>query len=179
MSSAMVRVLPAILLVVLIAGCSGGASPGSKVPDVSMSATDANPDQSTIHLDVTWNARAQRAVDPNPDDISKFPANDGQKFLVVRMRIRNTGSSDVELDPRLFRLQSNGVKYDYQGLFGSGNGLVGVTLTPDAEYTAWTSFTIPNESTSATLIVDQEAYFQKNASVEFTHDPQLPINMSA
>jgi len=173
-----------VLVLVAVSGGGGGAGggteamPGDDVPDVSMTAESVSPADASTSLQVTWNARAQSAVDPDPDDLSIYNSNEGQKYLVVRMRITNAGSESLDLSPSLFRVESEDVEYEYQPLFGSGNSLSGVTLNPGSSYSGWTAFSVPEDTTEARLFVYQDAYFQKNVSVSFSHDPEMAINMS-
>lgn len=167
-----------VLVLVGLSGGGDGGTPSADVSDVSVTAEDASPQDATTFVQVEWNSRAQSAVDPDPDDMSIYNANEGQKFVVVRMRITNTGDEAIELRPQLFRLSSDGVEYEYQALFGSGNSLSGVTVNPDGTHSAWTAFSVPEDLTEARLIVNQEAYFQQNVSVSFINDPDMPINMS-
>lgn len=174
-------VIAFIIIFVIVAPSGGGgsgAAPGSDVSNVSVSAVDASPPDASTSLAVEWNSRAQSAVDPDPDDMSIYNSNEGQKFVVFRVRISNEGSEPLELTPRLFRLRSAGVEYEYQSLFGSGNSLSGVTLNAGGSHSAWTAFSVPEDLTEAELIVYQDAYFQQNVSVSFSHNPGMPIAMS-
>jgi hypothetical protein len=157
----------------------GSAAPGSSVSDVSVTAESVSPSDARTALSVTWNSRAQTAVDPDTSDMSIYRSNDGEKYLVVRMKITNTGSSEIELTPSLFEFQTNGVRYEYQALFGSGQGLSGATLTPGASYSGWTVFSVPSKATKGSVLVNQEAYYNGNVSVEFSRDQSMPINISS
>lgn len=175
-----VAIVATILFVVAIIGLIGSApasAPGDDVSNVSVSANDASGTASNS-LAITWNTRAQSGVDPDTSDLSSYSAEDGQKFVVLRMQLENTGSEDIELTPRFFKLESDGVVYDYQGLFGSSNGVSGVTLQPGATYDGWIAFQIPEDKRQATLIVDQSAYFNEEVNVEFIQDEELPIGVS-
>lgn len=173
-------VIAVVLFVVAIIGLLSGvtpAPPGADVSNVSVSSQDAVA-SSESSLSVTWNSRAQSAVDPDTEDLNIYNSPDGQKFVVVRMQIENTGSRDVELTPRLFKLRSGGTIYEYQRLFGSSDGLVGVTLQPGGTYDGWIAYSIPEDTESATLIVDQDAYFDRNVTVSFSKDSSLEINVA-
>lgn len=169
----------AVIVVLVVVGLSGGGggAPGADVSNVTVTAEDSFPQDASTSLQVEWNSRAQSAVDPDPDDMSIYNSNEGQKFVVIRVRITNTGDEAIELTPRLFRLTSDGVEYEYQALFGSGNSLSGVTVNPDGTHSAWTAFSVPEDQTESRLIVNQEAYVRKNVSVSFTHNADMPINM--
>jgi hypothetical protein len=169
-----------VLLVVVLSAASGGgaAVPGADVSNVSVTAEDASAPESSTALEVEWNSRAQSAVDPDPDDMSTYNANEGQKYVVVRMRIANAGNEEIELTPRLFRIRSAGVEYDQAGLFGSGNTFSGVTVSPGASYSAWTVYSVPEDTSEAQLVVYRDAYFDKNVSVSFDRNRRMPINMS-
>jgi len=173
-----VGVIVGVVVLILVGLSGGGSAPGADVSNVTVTTEDASPQDASTSLQVEWNSRAQSAVDPNPDDISTYNSNEGQKFVVVRVKITNTGEEAIELTPRLFRLTSGGVEYEYQALFGSGNSLSSVTVNPDATHSAWAAFSVPEDQTEARLIVNQDAYVQKNVSVSFAHNPDMPINMS-
>jgi hypothetical protein len=167
-----------VVLIIVGLSSTGAVAPGADVSNVTVTAEDTSPPGSTVSLDVEWNSRAQSAVDPDPDDVSTYQSNDDQKFVVVRMEVTNTGTEPIELTPRLFRLSSDGVEYEYQGFFGSGNSLSGVTLNSNGTHSAWTAFSVSEGLTDGELTVNQDAYFQKNISVSLTHNSDMPINMS-
>jgi hypothetical protein len=167
-----------ILVIVALSGGGGaGGAPGADVSNVSVTTKNANPADSSTTLSVEWNSRAQSAVDPDPDDLSTYSSNDGQKFVVIRVRVTNEGGESAELTPRMFRLQSSGVEYEYQALFGSGNSLSDVTVNPGGTHSAWAAFSVPEDLTEARLIIYQGAFFRQNVSVSFTHNEQMPIEM--
>ena len=149
-----VGVIAGVVVLVLVGlSTTGAVAPGSDVSNVTVTAQDTSPPDATVSLNVEWTSRAQSAIDPDPDDMSIYRPNDGQKFVVVRMTVTNTGNESVELTPRLFRLSSDGVEYEYQGFFGSGNSLSGVTLNPDGTHSAWTAFSVPEGLSDGELIV--------------------------
>lgn len=170
-----------VVMVIVAAGAIGGGgsgTPGEDVTNVTVTAADetvADPDKS---MAIVWNARAQSAVNPDPDSFTKYSADEGQKFLVVRMQVENTGDEPVEPSPRAFKLDVDGVHYDRQALFGSGHTLGGATVTPGATHEGWIVFAIPEDATEGELVVDQEAYHREDVSVAFEHDPDMAINMS-
>ncbi|MBX0325775.1 DUF4352 domain-containing protein [Halomicroarcula sp. F13] len=160
-------------------GQSGPTGAGSDVSNVSVTAQDADP-PATQSLNVVWNARAQSAVDPTPDDSLSYDAEEGQKYLVVRMQLTNNASSSIDLTPTLFRALSDGVEYEYQALFGSTSGdLRGVTLREGATFDGWVAFSIPEDTTSVELIVHQDAYYNERTAVQFEKDASMPVNVSA
>lgn len=174
-----IGVISCLVILVLVAfSGSGGGVPGADVSNMSVMAQDASPVNPSTSLEVVWNARAQSAVDPDPNDMSIYNSNEGEKYLVVRMEVTNSGDEPIELDPRLFELESEGVVYEYQSLFGSGNSFSGVSLNPGGSYSAWTAFSVPENTANGQIVINQEAYFQKNISVSFSHNESMSINMS-
>jgi len=155
---------------------SSDKPPGADVANVSVTATDADV-QSERVLDVTWTSRAQSGVDPNPDDYSSYSADEGEKFVVFRMAIKNTGSEPVDLTPRLFKLDVDSVVYDHQSLFGSSGGLGQVELEPGGEFTGWIAFTVDAGTTEAELVVNQDAYYNTRVRVTFDHNPGMEIGV--
>jgi len=169
----------ALVFAALDGSDSGPTGPGSDVSNVSMAAEDTVSASATQRLDVAWNARAQSAVDPDAGGITTYSAEDGEKYIVVRMQLTNTGSTSIEMTPSLFRVLANGVEYEYQALFGSSQGgLSGVTLREDATYDGWVAFSVPESTTEAELIVNQDAYYQTNTAVEFEQDSSMPVNVT-
>jgi hypothetical protein len=166
-----------LVIVGLSSGGGAGGGPGADVSNVSVRAEDTTPPNASTTLSVEWNSRAQSAVDPDPDDFSTYRSDEGQKFVVIRVRVTNDGGGSVELTPRMFRLQSSGVEYEYQALFGSGNSLSGVTVNPGGTHSAWAAFSVPEDMTEARLIVYQDAFYRQNVSVSFTHNEQMPVEM--
>jgi len=171
-------VIALLIVLVIAAPSSGGGAPGADVSNVSVTAEDASPQEPATSLAVEWNSRAQSAVNPNPDDLSTYNSNEGQKYVVVRVTVNHDGGEPLELTPRMFRLRSGGVEYDYQALFGSGNSLTDVTLNQGGTHSAWVVFSVPEDLTEAELIVNQEAFFDKETAVTFEHNTEKQINVS-
>ncbi|WP_277540243.1 DUF4352 domain-containing protein [Haloarcula laminariae] len=181
----------AVGLVVLLTMASTGAltltaanaifdgTDNSTETDVSAVSVTANDSEgpASQNLSVVWNARAQSAVDPNPDDGTLYNSDDGEKYLVVRMQITNQGERSVDLTPRLFRFVTGGVEYEYQALFGSG-GSLDATVRSGGTYDGWVAYTIPSDTTEGDLIVHQDAYVDERTQVTFEKDESLPINVS-
>jgi len=163
---------------VMAADSSDGGGPGSEVSNVTIEAIDAEPRDATQSLNVTWNARAQSAVDPDTSDVSNYQAEDGNKFVVVRVQLTNAGENEIDLTPRLFGMTADGVGYDYQALFGSGQGGLDVSLQQNASYDGWVVFEVPEDTSNAELTVNQDAYAE-NTTVRFTQNENLPVNVSA
>jgi hypothetical protein len=159
-------------------GDSAETGPGSDVSDVRVSAEGTDPGATPYALDVTWNTRAQSSVQPDPSSFSSYNANDGEKLLVVRMEITNTGAEALELTRATFKVRVGGVGYDSTRLAGSGNSFTGTRLQPDATYRTWLVYSIPEGATDAQLVATQDGYYQNGIVVEFEHDSAMPINMS-
>lgn len=161
-------------------GEDGYTGPGADVSNVSIQAEDTNPNEPAHSLEVTWNARAQSAVDPDPDDMSIYNAEDGQKFLAVRMQLTNTDSESIDLSPYFFRAVVEGVEYQPQSLLGSSQGgLSQVTLRSGASYDGWVVFSVPEDATAAEITVVQDSYyFDGPASVKFNHDESMAIEVA-
>lgn len=179
--SALSTVLATLLFVITIIGLissTGSVPPGADVSNVSMSAQNVNPETADHQLEIIWNARAQSGVDPDTDDFSSYSAEDGEKFVVVRMEVTNVGDGEIELTPRFFQFESSGVRHDYQGLFGSSDGFSGITLSPGATHEGWIVFSVSEDTTTGVLVTNQDAYFDQNVSVAFTHDERMAIDVA-
>lgn len=179
--SVLSTVVATILFVVAIIGLLSSGSPvapGEDVSNVAMTAQDADLGGTPYQLEIDWNSRAQSGVDPDTGDFSSYSAENGEKFIVVRMEVTNTGTEEIELTPRFFQVDTNGVKHDYQGLFGSSNGFSRVTLSPGATHEGWMVFTVDENATSGVLLSNQDAYYDKTVKVTFTHQKDMPIDMA-
>lgn len=150
--------------------------PGLYASDVSLKATDARPSDAFTSLGVEFNWRAQMAIDLAEGDGKAFYPVSGRKWLIVKFRVSNTGDSDIELSPSFFDVDASGAVYDYQPLEGVPNGLSGVTLHPGGDVTAWSAYAIPEDTTKATLVADQEVYYG-TVQVDFSHDGGLVIDI--
>ncbi|MDF9748408.1 DUF4352 domain-containing protein [Natrinema salsiterrestre] len=174
--------IPTILLIagiVLLAMTSAGtvSGPGDEVSNVTVEHQDLEAEQPDHELAVTYNTRAQTSVNPDPDSMTHYSSEDGQKYLVVRMEIENQGTNETELTPQLFQFESGGVVHDYQGLLGSGNGLSNVALESGSTYRAWVVFSIPEDATQGTLRGSDQAFYDETVSISFERDGSMPIEM--
>jgi len=149
-----------------------------QVTDMEFAAEGTNTTNSTTSLAVTWNAGTKDAIDPDEDDSREYRAEDGNKFVLAKLEIENTGSGPIDLTPRLFRVLVDGVEYDHRGLIGSSQGgLSSVTVRPGATYDGWLAFSVPDSSTSATFIVNQDTYTEDGPSVTWTRDSSIVIDI--
>ena len=152
--------------------------PGSDVPDVNVTAEDYSPSYAEGSLEVEWNSRAQSGVDPDPSDSSTYNADYGEKFLVIRMRIKNTGNNNIQLSPDLFKFTSGGAEYKHVTFLGGFNPFSVKTLNPDRSYSGWVIFEVPYDMTYGRLFVYHDTSFQKNVEVSFLHNSRMTINMA-
>jgi len=174
-----VIVLTVAIVIAASTAAGGGSGPGADVSNVTVSAQDTSPSDAAVGLEATWNARAQSAVDPDPNDLSVYSSNDSEKYIVIRIALTHTDGGDIDLTPRLFHIAVDGVIYDPQTLFGAGNSISDVTLTSESTYSAWLAYSVPEDTSEAELRVNQGAYFDRNVSVDFDYDATMAINMSA
>lgn len=151
------------------------SEPEPSVPSVSLSATDATPSDPYTTLDVRYNGRAQRSVNPLWVDGS-IEAEEGSKYLVVRMEVRNVGDPSIVGHPEYFVAVVDGTEYPYLLPEGAYNPFLGETVSPGDPYDCWTVYRIPEHATAAHLAVDQQLYHQPN-EVQFTEDPGITVGV--
>jgi hypothetical protein len=143
-------------------------------PNFELSAEDATPENAYTTFQTEYVGRTQQTVAPN-DGSQYYEARSGRKFLVVRLRITNVGE-EADLTPAFYDVAVNGAVYSYQPLQGYPNDLGGVTLRADGTFEGWTLYSIPAEATAATLVANQDAYYQPQA-VRFSPSADLSVNI--
>lgn len=152
--------------------------PSTEVPPdsrIRMGALDAEPDDPGVSLLVEFHHATKPAVDPDPDDGSNYPAPDGQKLLVVPLRIRHVGGLGIYLDPSLFDfVADDGTRYAYSALDGTPNPLTLVHLEDDDDTEGWTLFQVPEDVKAGNLEIDPSAY-DRTVACEFARNNDLEI----
>jgi len=132
-------------------------TPDPEASRVKLNHEDAETD-SESRMEVDYNNRSQFTIAPRGTNrVYRAPGND--KFLIVRMRVENTGDGELELTPAFWDIDIGGAKYSYQPLDGFPNDFRGVTLDEGGEFLGWSPYSIPKETREAALVADQSAYF--------------------
>jgi len=156
----------------LLAGCTSATSTDpdesdADVPDVTLSATDLEADDPDVSLEIAYNARTSTALTPGE---RTTVAEDGHKWLIVRMDVTNTGADTRELTAHQYAVESDGETYEVVAF--NDHYLRGKTVEPGETTTGWLAYHVPLETESATLTARQDL-IQERLAVAFTLDTSL------
>jgi hypothetical protein len=153
-----------VALGIVTSGCLGSSAEDSPT-DVSLSAEDSNPAVPDVSLNVSYNNTVDTEIPTEPTTV----AEDGQKWLLVRMDVTNTGTDARDLNAYQYRVVTDADQYE-QVITKESWELRGKEATPDETVSGWVVFHIPESVTDATLTVGGG---QRNYAVAFTHDTSL------
>lgn len=145
-------------------------------PPVTVTSENVDSNRSNI-LHVEYHGRAQYTVDPDPDTLSSYSSDDGNKYVVVRLELTNNGSSEIDLRNSMFRIDVDGVVRDSVNLFGADGGLSGTSLRPEATTKAWIVFSVPEDAEDTTILADLTYY--DTHGIVFSQNQSLAIDMAA
>jgi hypothetical protein len=141
------------------------------VEPVALSATDVQSESPRASLDVAYGATVATEIPTEPPTI----ANDGTKWLFVRMEVANTGDSTYEMTGGIFVIRARGdehflvsTKQDWE--------LRGRTIQPGETTTGWLVFQLPSDVDEATLTLYEET---EQHTVMFTQDSSLATTLPA
>ena len=167
-------------VVVAVALLAAGVLYGPAIPfvggdDAPITAEAATPDEPDTTLTVTWNATVTETIDPNESDDRAYYPPSGERFVVVRLAINNTGDQQVPLQQGAFELRTEDRIHGHQPL-ADHEGFLDFPIGPGQRYVAWTVFTVP-EGTTGTLIYDQSAT-NATVAVEFERSSTLPAEVT-
>ncbi|UPW01134.1 restriction endonuclease [Halorussus gelatinilyticus] len=171
---------PAVAVVLVVALLAAGVLSGVSIPFLGggggpVSAESVSPANSTTTLSVAWNARVTDTIDPDESDGKAYPAPRGKQFVLVKMRINNTGDAKTPLKKSAFKLRTANRTYGHQPL-AEHEGFIDFPISPNQRYVGWLAFAVP-EGSSGTLIYDQNATGTP-VTVEFTRDSSIDVNVS-
>jgi len=154
-----------VALGIVASGCLGSSAEDGPT-DVSLSAEDSNPANPDVSLDVSYNSTVDTEIPTEPTTV----AEDGQKWLLVRMDVTNTGPDARELNAYQYRVAADADQYE-QVITKESWELRGKEVALDETVSGWVVFHIPESVTDATLTADSGD--QRNYAVAFTHDTSL------
>lgn len=155
-------------------GGSGGDSDSSTEEggqfDVHLSSQDVRSSDPDYSLDVAWNARAQRTIDP-PDE-TRGGAEDGHVWIVVTMRVTNTGDDPRELTAIQYVLNGE-EQYEFVHTRSQGY-LGGQTVSPGEIAYGWVLFHVPDDAGDLTLTAEQ-SHLAESFTILFEKDDSIEI----
>ncbi|WP_435176004.1 restriction endonuclease [Halorussus sp. AFM4] len=168
---------PALAVAVVAAVLAAGVLAGVPLPFLggggAVSAESVSPPNSTSTLRVSWNAEVVDEIDPNRSDGRAYYPPDGEQFVLVAMRVNNTGEAAAPVKEEGFRLRVDGETYAHQPL-RDHDGFMDFTMSPGTFYAGWTVFSVP-EGAGGTLTYDPNVS-DTPVAVEFVHDSTIPVN---
>ncbi|ELZ05380.1 DUF4352 domain-containing protein [Natrialba aegyptia] len=169
------------LMVPLLAGCNStattdpdpdpdsdpGAGSGGDVPGVTLDSEDLEAEDADVSLEIAYNARVSTELGPGEHSTI---AEDGNKWVIVRMDVTNTGDAERELLAHQYILESGGETYEIVAF--DEHYLRGKTAGSGETVTGWVAFHVPVETETATLTANQDAIAEQ-IDVEFTRNTSL------
>ncbi|NHN59888.1 MULTISPECIES: restriction endonuclease [Halorussus] len=169
---------PVLAVVVVAAVLAAGVLAGVPLPFLGggggpVSAENVSPPNSTSTLRVSWNAKAVDEIDPNRTDERAYYPPAGEQFVLVAMRVNNTGEGTVPVKQAGFELRVDGETYSHQPL-RDHDGFMDFSMSPGTYYAGWTVFSVP-EGAAGTLTYDHNVS-DTPVAVEFVHDSDIAVN---
>ncbi|KAB1189121.1 MULTISPECIES: restriction endonuclease [Haloferax] len=162
-------VVVAVLLLVLALGSVAALGPvvdglGTQVGQrgVSVSAVSSAP-SSSADLVARWNTQTTDSVAIGNDS---YTAPEGTQFVVVALNVSANGSSPGSLPSSSLVLESDSVRYGYQPLTNKSGFANGGLFAPNESERVWTVFSVPENTTTGTLLVSDS----NGDTVAFVHD---------
>jgi hypothetical protein len=166
---------------VSLSGCAGSSTdrpteadtPTEKpLTSVDLTAVDATAGDPDVSLTIGYNATVTERIPTSPPTL----ADPGSKWLAVRMRVTNAGDTDRELTGYQYVVTANGETHEPVGVRADwslfqADGTYGPTVAPGESATRWVIFSIPDETTDATLRIRENN--RASYAVTFNHDGSL------
>lgn len=128
-------------------------------------------DSTHASLEVDYAATVSRQIPTEPPTI----ANDGMKWLFVRMQVTNTGSKEYKLSGAPFVVKADGEVYEIVFTRQEWE-LPGRTIQPSSSTSGWMVFQIPLGVTEAILTVRKND-LSRNYSVTFTRNTAMDTTL--
>lgn len=153
-----------------LAGCfAGDGSSGADqetLKSVDLSAENVESDSPYASLNVNYAETVSSEIPTDPPTL----AEEGMKWLFVKMHVTNIGTSNHEFTGGPFIVRAERDIYEIVSSREDWE-LRGRTIQPDSTRTGWMVFHIPEEVTEATLTIRDD--ISMGYSVRFIHDPSL------
>lgn len=147
--------------------------------DSSPIRVDGRFEDADVVVDLRWNARSQKSVKDDPDDVVGGIAEEGEKILVLKLKVTNTAEEVITIDTDNFELSyetadtidtiSPSISYVEE---------IDVNIKPGGTVQGIVTFLIPADATTATL-QPQAPFYDDRKSVAFnpTCDDSLTIDI--
>ncbi|WP_396610375.1 restriction endonuclease [Haloferax sp. S1W] len=165
-------VVVAVLLLVLALGSVAALGPAvngsgsSGGPDgVALSAL-STASSSSADMTARWNAQTTSSITVGNNT---YTAPDGEQFVVVALNVTNQRTSPGSLPQSAVVFESDSVRYSHQPL-QNVSSFSGGLFAPNESKTVWTIYTVPEDTTTGTLVVQPTA----EDTVAFVYDDSLP-----
>ena len=146
---------------------------GTDVSQLTLSiddtATDIPETEADVMLDIDWAFEIGKAG----TGIVSLEPDDGHKYVAVQWRVDVNGNGEFDFSSNSISLETDSAIYD---------NIFNVTGTPDQTFILPVSdvkvqfvFEIPDSVTSATLITNQDAYFDTEIATQFNCTSDVDI----
>jgi hypothetical protein len=162
----------ALSATVAVAGCGkqiqdrGQPPTPPPLPEVTLTATDTEPENPEVALKVVYNSRSQMRI-PVDEPLS---ADSGMKWLVVRADVTNQTDKTRDLQANQYVVLTEGNTYQFKLTLADWE-LTTKQAAPGETVTGWLAFQIPGLATEATLTVKES--LADNYAILFSHDSSL------
>lgn len=147
-------------------GVGGGSTTKKELNPVNVSADEVESAEPYASLHIAYAATVSSEIPSDPPTL----AEERMKWLFVKMRVTNTGSSEHEFTGGPFIIRA---KSEVYGIVSTREGweLRGRSIEPDATETGWIVFQIPSGVTEATLTIRDD--ISRNYSIRFVREASL------
>ena len=156
----------------IIAGCTGSPSADTTEPPtaapIDINDADVTAEQPDVNLSIAYESRTTTKLPTEPATL----ADDGYRWVLVNMQVRNVGEQPHEVTSYQYTLESESgthepVQTKEQWALGYDDGTIG----PDRSTRGWVVYHVPNDVDTATLTVRSAT--QQSFDVRFAYYPGL------
>lgn len=155
-------------------GCASTGQPAATatrtLTPVSVNEADVSADDPVTTLEVEYSATVANELPTDPPTL----AEDGQKWVLLRMRITNEGAETYDVTGGPFILEHNGQTYEIVST-GADWSVRGRTIEPGDSTTGWLVYHLPEAATSAMLTVRDD--ISRSYKVTFTRSIDLGTSL--
>lgn len=163
----------ATIALLTLAGCAGSPAPATTdtAPPIDLSASNSTATQPDQSAKVAYNADTTETLPTDPPT----QAEDGYRWVVVNMRVTNTGETAREVTAHQYVLRGEDDVYGYVQVdepwalgYGPDAG-----IAPGESRTGWVVFHVPTDVSDAELTTRTDT--SRSYAVGFIPDPSLPL----
>lgn len=157
-----------------VSGCLSDNGPShdssKELEPVTLLAEDSTFDSPHASLNVVYASAVAKEIPTDPPTI----ADEGMKWLFVKMGITNTGDEDynitggpfvVEIEENIYGIVSGKQEWEVRGR----------TIEPNETISGWIVYQIPRSATSGTLIIRED--ISRKYSVIFQRDTSMKTTL--